>query len=1331
MKQDAKYHHVPRWFEYISQLGASLLVDATGRLFRDYDPIPTEKRPRKINKETPKLLRAEEQLCYESEDDEVMSPQERADRYNKDQKRQKTKGQPLLTLEYLVSSMSIFDITNAHDSVYALLAIAKDTTPTAVNKKLRVTDHTQSVLEMFTARKQYHVDYKADYIDICKEFIQFCVRQNVSRDPSRALDVICRPWAVDITTKDEEQPLPSWLPRLSKASYGMILGPGIDGMRMGRKNADSLVGLPNVTHRNYNAAETRGLDRKTFRFRTWKREIKPASSTDDSKTSTSLPDARLKAGALPAQINGMPVEALPHGAAIATNPAASSNQISLYVKGFILDHVGSVQSASQSGSIPTSWAGFAHWNMESTPPDHFWRTLVADRGRDGKNPPVYYSRACQESFRKGGHSQGVVDTMGLIEHERNSVVAQFCRRVQAAIWNRALIETKKMKRLGLVDSTVKENDLICILYGCSVPVVLRRYGPKKQAVMDFEMHSELQYIATYFVRSYKKHLERREVFRRKREEDKAKYQKWENEKREEWKKDENWKAHWKLVRAGIVQIHDFRAWVLKNQAVSLRETGQAAKAEEIVDTMRGYVRDVLPRMHEIAKWSADLNKCQSILNQAGSANASAAEKQCADILRGYVVPQISEGRIIAKIRNGRLPDPEKGKGTILDRLPGATRSPFTPETFKLTPAQIELWKEFSADTKWREWWDDENQRYIQEEGFKAWAREHNLKHKIGYEEGRKETVKKWEEPSAKEWTQEWATENSWFLCIDPFRAWLREKAKIHGSEDTLDHKQEWDEDEQWHSDNKNKYELQTVAFAAWMREKGRDTPERDFADTYDEVVGFEEWRIMWRNDHRGATMKEEREAWDAEWEQRKSESENRWREEDKRRKETAEKQPFLERWREGWCPEIVNWREFEIALSYGKYWVHFVKRRKQNHVRAQGEEWASPDKVKDRQSARKRCLRHHYGSRTLTAQTPHSQEGSQPSGQSSSLGPVTPDPLPADQGSQTRSSTALNGLGLSLSQSTTWDEKTILVESPGEQPTDDTPNMPKYVDTAICDSPTASKDGLDGEAKSSSENNDKPSATFEPSQLNLEQLEHSSESFSAGSLSVKGSPRVSFKNGQGAVETLKGKDALHPGPPKRALTYSQQAEDNEKKKQKSNWQEEQPQLLNKEKNPFHSRKELKDLIEKKTTDYKVHWEKTVAACDAQYEEWKKKTPKALGKDGKFRYDRSRPPPVKGPPDSKLTLEERIKRREAVAARLKKCRYPQGHHSWSKVRANLTKPEQDAFMENVWEKFRSKLRDDGKWYYEMLGECYIHGMMDGEAMAYQNDNGIRTSVFEIR
>ena len=42
-----------------------------------------------------------------------------------------------------------------------------------------------------------------------------------------------------------------------------------------------------------------------------------------------------------------------------------------------------------------------------------------------------------------------------------------------------------------------------------------------------------------------------------------------------------------------------------------------------------------------------------------------------------------------------------------------------------------------------------------------------------------------------------------------------------------------------------------------------------------------------------------------------------------------------------------------------------------------------------------------------------------------------------------------------------------------------------------------------------------------------------------------------------------------------------------------------------------------------------------------------------------------------------------------------------------------------------------LGEDDKYWYKFLGECYIHGMMDGQAMAHQNSRMIPARVFELR
>jgi len=1292
MKTDAKYHHVPRWFEYISQLGASLLVDATGKLFRDYDYIQQNIPPTKKSRKKPAAPRKpEDELCYESEDDEVMSPQERANRYKHDQETQhaKSKGQPLLTLEYLVSNMSIFNVTNPHDTVYALLAIAKDTTPTAVNKKLHAADQAKAILEMFTVKKEYPVNYQASYIDICREFIEFCVRQNVKNDPSRALDVLCRPWAIEIDDKDNESTLPSWLPRQSKASYGMVLGPGIDGMRMGRTNADSLVGLPNLTNRNYNAAETKGLNRKIFRFR--KRVTKPSTPTNSLKplvqvqnggAGTSSETANLsaqaneapKTSALPANVelneavasahaNGLTANALQEeGVATPQSSESPLNHFSLYVEGFVLDTVHSVQPSSQSGSIPTAWARFARWeSMDGTPPEHFWRTLVADRGSDGKNPPVYYSRACQESFRKGGTTQGVVDTMGLIEHERNSVVAQFCRRVQAAIWNRALFETKA-GRFGLVANNVKEKDLICILYGCSVPVALRRHGPKKQSVMDDEMESEIHHIADYVVKSYRKHLARREIFRDQREKDKAEYRKWELAKREEWKKDDKWREQWQLVRTGLVRIHEFRAWVMKKFVILLEIKGDVKAADEAICVLHNCVNLLLLHIHEIAVWA------------------------------------------------GKLEDQH---GDIIDQLRRSNEK-LNHEPFKLTADQIALWNQFALDTDWSKEWSAENNRYIEEEGFKTWSRVY--KYKIGYDTDRKDSMEKWKQQSAQKWTQEWATENSWFLCIDPFRAWLREKGKFYGTEEALDSKQEWEKDDEWHR-KRDKDELEITSFNAWMDAKGRKNPELDIAQADEEIAQFDEWRPIWRSENRDADMRAERKAWDEEWEKRKTDSEKRRHaSEIKKRKEKAEKrdkEPFLERWRKGWRPPTINWQEFEIAVSYGKRWLKVVRRRKRDHVNAQEEWWKTAHALKQRQQARASYLRklgklYEYRASTVDEANADGNNPGKVNQTSKGTGLAHANYAPE---------TTQNSL--SLGQPASTQENLIDLANgnpePAGEPVSELEVVPYTATENAQDNMTevgAETDtkGVDDNWKllAMAEKSDANSSTSETSLRGREDSEHTEDL-------LNGEPTTLHPHGGESLPNL----AL-----KRSKTHPEKREEDEKRA----WNKEHQSLL---KATFKSRDDLKDWIERKKTDFRLHWDKTTERIDEQYKEWKKSTPKFLAKDGEFHYDRGRPKPVKEPAELLSNPRGRDERQIEIAAGRAKCLHPKGHYFESKQRAKLTKNEQVGYMSKVNEKFRSLLGDDGQWYYEMLGECYVHGMMDGEAMAHQNNNGIPCKVFEIR
>lgn len=58
----------------------------------------------------------------------------------------------------------------------------------------------------------------------------------------------------------KELSLPSWVARITGAPFDIFPHPGMDMVKMGRKNADPLVGIPQDGHRNYNAAQLNKVD---------------------------------------------------------------------------------------------------------------------------------------------------------------------------------------------------------------------------------------------------------------------------------------------------------------------------------------------------------------------------------------------------------------------------------------------------------------------------------------------------------------------------------------------------------------------------------------------------------------------------------------------------------------------------------------------------------------------------------------------------------------------------------------------------------------------------------------------------------------------------------------------------------------------------------------------------------------------------------------------------------------------------------------------------------------------------------------------------------------
>jgi hypothetical protein len=497
-------------FGSVSALTASLLVNATGKLFGS---VPNELLA--INDK-----RARDEYDSESDTSEFKSDGETnqidavASRPNHKLPISGRLARPLLSLEYLMSTLNAFETTVPHDTVYALLSIAQDAMPST--NLARITQSSSiSVLRCMTilvTRKQFDIDYTRPFVDVCREFVEHCIRGANRDNRYRALDVLCRPWAckqedLDRRRRDFEDQrrlkrkdrgqykthngissgdlyaisqrnraalrvsmlgeglLPTWIPQLGNAPFELehrkdSLEPGVN-----RKNADSLVGLPSPEKSFYSASGTYRVDLKTLKFR---------------KTLTSKVE-------------------LDHS--------------SMFTKGFVLDTLLHVEDTAVDGHIPMSWAERAGWRaIKGSPPEVLWRTLVANRTGAGALPPTFWQKACEEAFRKHEGASTSIDTTRLMKLGHNSLVSQYCQRIQAATWNRVLITTEN-EHIGLASRYVRSGDKLCILFGCSVPVVLRP-SAKNDVLVRQELGQELQHIVNVIKRGWRQYVQNKKQHHR-------------------------------------------------------------------------------------------------------------------------------------------------------------------------------------------------------------------------------------------------------------------------------------------------------------------------------------------------------------------------------------------------------------------------------------------------------------------------------------------------------------------------------------------------------------------------------------------------------------------------------------------------------------------------------------------------------------------------------------------------------------------------------------------------------------------------------------------------
>ena len=262
-----------------------------------------------------------------------------------------------------------------------------------------------------------NADDKKIFVDYEKTLFEVCKDfLRLVFKQSSSLDMLLRPWAPD--PPEGEPPLPSWIASRRNSPFGISIN------RVYRRiNADPLVGMPGMDQRVYNA-------HKTFQ------ESKPTISEGKDR--------------------------------------------SLEVTGFVLDVVKEKKPHASEGVIPSEWLDAVRWKNITTelPPDSFWRTIVANRDAHGKRPPFLWKRVCQDAFNRRPRG-GDLNTRELLDYDCPSAIRGFLQRVQRVVWKRRLAFLEhniSPDHLALVPSTTKKGDKICILHGCSVPVVLRQFA---------------------------------------------------------------------------------------------------------------------------------------------------------------------------------------------------------------------------------------------------------------------------------------------------------------------------------------------------------------------------------------------------------------------------------------------------------------------------------------------------------------------------------------------------------------------------------------------------------------------------------------------------------------------------------------------------------------------------------------------------------------------------------------------------------------------------------------------------------------------------------------
>jgi hypothetical protein len=370
--------------------------------------------------------------------------------------------EPVFDLETLVSSLCSFESSDPRDTIFALLNIARESLEPRNNDPHAI--------------KPPVPNYGRDILEVYTDFLEWVVYT------TNSLDIVCRHWAIPEREKPggRKNPtpvvaLPSWIQTITKSPWG-YQEQGFNG----RINGDSIVGK--AGRRRYNASR-------------WK---KPEVRFGKRRPLDPNPQQVIRINSAPAHFSRNSEPILPKY--MLRGSIAKTSSSHFFVKGIEIGTVSWTYGPVSRGVISKEClekGGWDHGREVTKVPDRLWRTLVADRNADGENPPPWYHRAALHCMALADNN-GDIATHELLDpgtyaHDKQpQIVTEYLKRVQSVSWNRKFIEAKPQfdapdpeiecgkptihdtePHFGLAPPDTDSGDRICILFGCSVPCVLR------------------------------------------------------------------------------------------------------------------------------------------------------------------------------------------------------------------------------------------------------------------------------------------------------------------------------------------------------------------------------------------------------------------------------------------------------------------------------------------------------------------------------------------------------------------------------------------------------------------------------------------------------------------------------------------------------------------------------------------------------------------------------------------------------------------------------------------------------------------------------------------